>query len=137
MSYDWPGNVRELENAVQHMVAMNSGPWVGANDLPSTVQNHLLVSKLEARAMAASASASASASYAPVSATAGPSVPVTVPTPRIDALDTPVLPLSEVERRAIMGALDYTRGDRAVAAHLLGIGRTTLYRKLKEYSIAV
>jgi transcriptional regulator of acetoin/glycerol metabolism len=47
-----------------------------------------------------------------------------------------VFPLMELERRAIMNALDYTQGDRAVAAHLLGIGRTTLYRKLKEYKLA-
>jgi DNA-binding NtrC family response regulator len=46
-----------------------------------------------------------------------------------------VIPLSELERRAIMNALEYTKGDRAVAAHLLGIGRTTLYRKLKEYQL--
>jgi DNA-binding NtrC family response regulator len=44
-----------------------------------------------------------------------------------------VLPLQEVERMAIEQALAYTRGDRSMAAHLLGIGRTTLYRKLKEY----
>ena len=44
--------------------------------------------------------------------------------------------LAELERRAILNALEYTRGDRAVAAHLLGIGRTTLYRKLKEYEFA-
>jgi DNA-binding NtrC family response regulator len=47
-----------------------------------------------------------------------------------------VVPLAELERRAIVNALEYTRGDRAVAAHLLGIGRTTLYRKLKEYELA-
>ena len=47
-----------------------------------------------------------------------------------------VIPLNELERRAIMNALEYTKGDRAVAAHLLGIGRTTLYRKLKEYQLA-
>lgn len=123
MSYDWPGNVRELENCIQHMVALNSGPWLGVADLPSTVQNWMLVSKLEARAMAASAAA-------------GETLAVP-PTPRMDAPDSPVLPLVEVERRAIMSALDYTRGDRAVAAHLLGIGRTTLYRKLKEYNVAV
>ncbi len=46
-----------------------------------------------------------------------------------------VIPLNELERRAIMNALEYTKGDRAVAAHLLGIGRTTLYRKLKEYNL--
>ena len=42
----------------------------------------------------------------------------------------------ELERRAILRALEYTKGDRGVAAHLLGIGRTTLYRKLKEYETA-
>ena len=47
-----------------------------------------------------------------------------------------VIPLMELERRAILNALEYTKGDRAVAAHLLGIGRTTLYRKLKEYNLA-
>jgi transcriptional regulator of acetoin/glycerol metabolism len=46
-----------------------------------------------------------------------------------------VIPLSEMERNAIVNALDYTKGDRMMAAHLLGIGRTTLYRKLKEYNI--
>ena len=46
------------------------------------------------------------------------------------------IPLLELERRAIANALEYTKGDRAVAAHLLGIGRTTLYRKLKEYQLA-
>jgi transcriptional regulator of acetoin/glycerol metabolism len=47
-----------------------------------------------------------------------------------------VIPLTELERRAILNALEYTKGDRAIAAHLLGIGRTTLYRKLKEYDLA-
>jgi len=44
-----------------------------------------------------------------------------------------VVPLQEVERQAIQQALTYTRGDRTTAAQLLGIGRTTLYRKLKGY----
>jgi len=44
-----------------------------------------------------------------------------------------VIPLAELERRAILHALEITRGDRGVAAMLLGIGRTTLYRKLKEF----
>ena len=45
-----------------------------------------------------------------------------------------ILPLAEVERRHILRALEYTRGDVPEAAAMLGIGRTTLYRKIKEYN---
>ena len=48
---------------------------------------------------------------------------------RIDEL----LPLEELERRAILRALRETSGDKLAAARLLGIGKTTLYRKLKHY----
>jgi len=44
-----------------------------------------------------------------------------------------VLPLDELERRAILGALREAGGDKLIAARLLGIGKTTLYRKLKQY----
>jgi DNA-binding NtrC family response regulator len=42
--------------------------------------------------------------------------------------------LKVVERRVIFQAVRETRGDKVAAANLLGIGKTTLYRKLKEYS---
>lgn len=45
-----------------------------------------------------------------------------------------LLPLAEMERRAVMRALEETGGDKLAAARLLGIGKTTLYRRLKEYS---
>ena len=44
-----------------------------------------------------------------------------------------LMPLEELERRAIFRALRETAGDKLAAARLLGIGKTTLYRKLKEY----
>jgi DNA-binding NtrC family response regulator len=47
-----------------------------------------------------------------------------------------ISPLEEVERRAILKALRATGGDRLRAAKLLGIGKTTIYRKLKEYRIS-
>jgi DNA-binding NtrC family response regulator len=44
-----------------------------------------------------------------------------------------VVPLSELERLSIRQALASVRGDKRLAAKLLGIGKTTLYRKLREY----
>ena len=45
-----------------------------------------------------------------------------------------LVPLKEIERRAVLHALRETRGDKLAAARLLGIGRTTIFRKLKEYA---
>ncbi len=136
LAYDWPGNVRELENCIQHMVAVNSGPLLHVADLPSALQNFVMQRKSQ-YLMAAATIPSQVPGYAPASAggatpTGNSPEPPSASMPNIPA----VIPLAELERRAIMNALEYTKGDRAVAAHLLGIGRTTLYRKLKEYQLA-
>jgi transcriptional regulator with PAS, ATPase and Fis domain len=44
------------------------------------------------------------------------------------------VPLGEMERRAILRALQETGGNKLAAARLLGIGKTALYRKLKDYA---
>jgi two-component system response regulator HydG len=44
-----------------------------------------------------------------------------------------ITPLAELEKRAILAALEELHGDKLLAARMLGIGKTTLYRKLKEY----
>lgn len=49
--------------------------------------------------------------------------------------DATVVPLDELVKRAIIKAVQITKGDRTAASQLLGIGRTTLYRKLKEYGM--
>jgi len=46
-----------------------------------------------------------------------------------------VLPMAELEKQAILAAIQQVNGDKLMAARLLGIGKTTLYRKLKEYSL--
>jgi DNA-binding NtrC family response regulator len=46
-----------------------------------------------------------------------------------------MLPLEELERRAILRTLRETGGDKLAAARMLGIGKTTLYRKLKQYRV--
>ena len=111
-NYDWPGNIRELEHTVQQMVAMNSGPWITPADLPSTVVNRSLERGFEAQC-AETAHSFPSGGFA----------------------QHGIMPLAEVEKRAITQAIEYTKGDRTVAAAMLGIGRTTLYRKLKEYGL--
>lgn len=121
LSYDWPGNVRELENCIQQMVAIHTGPLLNATNLPSPLRNHLI--QKQPMTMAATAGGSSQRPYV---------VQATGATPAV----SPIIPLMEIERREIFRALEYTKGDRLMAASLLGIGRTTLYRKLKEYEIA-
>ncbi len=127
-AYDWPGNVRELENCIQQMVAIHTGPLLHVHDLPSPIRNFLVARRKPVASAAAGAGYPGSVPSAVQAAASAPHKPI--------AGDPPVLPLEEVERRAILQALEYTKGDRAVAASLLGIGRTTLYRKLKEYCVA-
>lgn len=115
LEYDWPGNVREIEHTVQQMVAMNSGPWISLADLPSTVVNRSLERAIE-----------------PVHGKNGDSLAAS----RVSNNGAPnILPLAEIEKAAILQAIEHTKGDRTLAAAMLGIGRTTLYRKLKEYGL--
>ena len=52
------------------------------------------------------------------------------------AQDSRILPIAELEKRAILSTLEQLNGDKLLAARLLGIGKTTLYRKLKGYGQA-
>jgi transcriptional regulator of acetoin/glycerol metabolism len=44
-----------------------------------------------------------------------------------------IIPIAELEKQAILNAVAELNGDKLQAARLLGIGKTTLYRKLKAY----
>lgn len=110
--YEWPGNVRELEHAVQQMVAMNSGQWISLADLPTSIANPARERELQNQPQGSFASS-----------------------PGFDGLKDKVLPLAEVEKQAILHAMEVAKGDRTLAAAMLDIGRTTLYRKLKEYAL--
>jgi DNA-binding NtrC family response regulator len=118
MNYDWPGNIRELMNCLERMMTFSSGPLLHFEDLPTQVVN-------DARARTVNELAAAAV-------VGNPARPGVVPVlPQQD-----VVPLQELEKRAIQHAIQHTRGDCTVAAQMLGIGRTTLYRKLKEYRMA-
>ncbi|HEX8713119.1 MAG TPA: sigma-54 dependent transcriptional regulator, partial [Terracidiphilus sp.] len=108
MSYDWPGNVRELENAVERACTMGSGPELQLGDLPTQLQQQ----GLAARRATANREADG------------------------DGETVPVRTLAEMERDAILETIRLLQGDKLQAAKLLGIGKTTLYRKLKEYGIS-
>jgi DNA-binding NtrC family response regulator len=117
LAYDWPGNVRELKHCIDSMAAMYSEGTPVA-ELPSAIRYHRAASGLQ------HLSAAVTAGHADDL----PSVEL--------APKSPVISIPESERQTISNALAATNGERARAAQLLGIGRTTLYRKMKQYGIA-
>ncbi|WP_263367841.1 sigma-54-dependent transcriptional regulator [Edaphobacter bradus] len=107
--YNWPGNVRELEDVLEYACSRCSNGSLSLRDLPLQFQEP------GSRAHADSQSY-LDKQRLPRSEDVGPSI-------------------AEAEKRAIVSALKYTHGDKNEAAHRLGIGRTTLYRKLREYGL--
>jgi DNA-binding NtrC family response regulator len=114
--YDWPGNVRELKNCMERMVATNSGGTLLAADLPSSLQYQRAGSALRRLSDVVE------------------SDDADLPDYRVSP-PQPVVSIRESERQTICSALTSSGGDRSKAARALGIGRTTLYRKMKEYGI--
>jgi DNA-binding NtrC family response regulator len=110
VDYEWPGNVRELEHSLDRACTLSSGPVLHLGDLPTQLQNFHLQNR---RSMTIAA--------APLGAPG--------------STRTPVLPLAQLEKQAILETLSKLNGDKLLTARLLGIGKTTLYRKLKEYGI--
>ena len=113
--YDWPGNVRELENAVERACALSSGPVLHMGDLPTQLQNFRLQQGPATQTMEEDEADFGGASRA---GKAG------------------IVSIAEMEKQAILETIRQLKGDKLMAAKLLGIGKTTLYRKLKEYGIA-
>jgi DNA-binding NtrC family response regulator len=108
MAYDWPGNVRELEHAIERAGALSSGPVLHLGDFPTQLQEIHLNGQ-----------------------------PNSVLHPSLLGTESEeVLPIAELEKQAILTTLRHLNGDKLLAARLLGIGKTTLYRKLKEYGVS-
>lgn len=112
---DWPGNVRQLENICRWLTVMASGSEILPGDLPP----ELLEEKKHSNVSASGSWQQQLASWARYSLSQG---------------DTELLSyaLPEFERILLEAALEHTNGHKQDAAKVLGWGRNTLTRKLKE-----
>jgi DNA-binding NtrC family response regulator len=147
--FDWPGNVRELENAIERACALSSGPLLHIGDLPSQVQDfrfHLHRVELEERQHLADPydDVQGSRNDGGLSGNSGIaggvtsnrySVATDTSLTQLENSDT-IVSIAELEKQAILNTIRQLHGDKLMAAKLLQIGKTTLYRKLKEYGIA-
>jgi DNA-binding NtrC family response regulator len=102
-AYHWPGNVRELQNVVHRAMLACDGDEIELAHLPPEIRQRAL----------------------PVLP-----APLSAAVDAADGEDGPILPLRELERRAIARALKASGGSVEKAARMLGMGRATLYRRL-------
>ena len=108
LQHRWPGNVRELEHVIERACVLCPGPTISTDHLPLDLTS--LPRSAEQPALADSG-----------------------PTPPVFAQPAPVAPATTLSRAdRIVAALRTAGGNKAKAARLLGIDRTTLYRKIKE-----
>lgn len=107
LAHDWPGNVRELENTLHRAFLLCDGPVLSARDLPLPLRE-------------------------PIDGASGASGDD--PPTLVDAVDTAT---RRIERTCIGRALVEHGGNRGATARALGINRKTLFRKMREYGLAV
>ncbi len=109
-SYDYPGNVRELENLVYRTALLARSEWIGPQDIPPFGTAGIAAPGAAVRAEAAGAPA--------------------------EFWNREAFPkLVDLEKTACQKALGHCNGNVSEAAELLGIGKATLYRKIKEYGL--
>ena len=135
MAYDWPGNVRQLENAVYRAIVLADGAFLEPVDFPQ------IVAQANGRHSAAQAIETVPVASAPTHIDTAPPRPrqALEPTGVPDRFLDPsgeIAALADIERAAIVFAIEHHGGRMSRVARALKIGRSTLYRKLHEYGLA-
>jgi len=109
-AYAWPGNVRELENVLERAVVLARGPVVDVADLPANIAERAVMLERGPDAHAMKDDGPAPDGYF-----------------RIRVGTT----LAEAEQRMLEETLRFTKGNKTLAAKMLGIDPKTVFRKLK------
>ncbi|ACG79524.1 sigma-54-dependent transcriptional regulator (activator) protein [Phenylobacterium zucineum HLK1] len=126
--FDWPGNVRQLENAVYRAIVLADAPYLQPHDFPA-------ISGIAApppEALAPKAVTASAPGPVPSAGELAAELPQPqAPVPILDARGH-IRPLDEIERDLIQHAIEVYSGHMSEVARRLGIGRSTLYRKVRE-----
>lgn len=148
--YEWPGNIRQLENTVFRAVVLADAPMLTPDEFPQVLA-HMSGSTGNTpssgsaahhashdRAFEAAFAAELSDDEAVDLDFGLPQPPDADGMPHLSAFDAngDVRALADVEAEMIRLALERYAGRMTVVARQLGIGRSTLYRKLKELGIS-
>jgi DNA-binding NtrC family response regulator len=124
--FDWPGNVRQLENAVYRAIVLSDAPFLQPHDFPAISGVKIAPEAQSAEPVRPLPSAQDLISEI------GKDAPVRI----LDARGH-VRPLEEIERELIQLAIEIYAGHMSEVARRLGIGRSTLYRKVREQGLDV
>ena len=133
--YAWPGNVRELRNAVERASVLGDRDQIVALDLPPQVLAHAQPPRARTSPPTPPLGSMAINAPSPIAnVTIDQGAPL-VPPPARTAPPAAAKSLRELEKEGILAALAATNGNKAQAAAILEIDRSTLYKKLKDYEI--
>jgi len=134
--YAWPGNVRELRNAIERAIVLGDREQIVAADLPPQVLAAASAPRTRHSPPTPPLGSSISGATAPPQPVSAATIDPTPP-PVIASKPVPVAArsLRDLEKDGILAALAATGGNKAQAAAILEIDRSTLYKKLKDYDI--
>ncbi|WP_296166144.1 sigma-54 dependent transcriptional regulator [uncultured Brevundimonas sp.] len=127
-AFDWPGNVRQLENAVYRAIVLADAPFLQSHDFPA-------ISGMAAPLETVSSSSQMGSGTA--EGGGGATASTVLPDSPIRILDDRghLRTLEEIERDLIQHAIEVYAGHMSEIARRLGIGRSTLYRKVREQGL--